>query len=178
MRRFLSALALVAFAAAPALADPKSDLMAAMGQFAKSTSYHVSASGKGTGMEADMMLPSKMHITAGPMEMIKIDATTWVKLNGKWQKFAFPGMDQMTAGLTGAVATARSAPDDMVVTDLGMKSPEGTPLHAYAITNKAGKSPSTLFIDGSGRLVRVEGTDGMVVKFSKFNDVAPIEPPL
>jgi hypothetical protein len=67
MRRFFGTLALVAFAAAPALADPKSDLLASMGQFSKTTSFHVTAIGKGQTMEADMVLPSKMHMTAGPI---------------------------------------------------------------------------------------------------------------
>lgn len=178
MRRFLCALALVAFAVAPALADPKSDLLASMGQFARANSYHITASGMGRTMEADMALPGKMHMMAGPMEMIKIDQNMWVKLNGSWQKLNLPNMDQFTAGINNAIATAHSAPDDLVVTDLGMKSPEGTPLHAYTITNKAGKSPSTVYLDGSGTLVRVEGIDGTVVKFSRFNAIDPIVAPM
>jgi hypothetical protein len=177
MKRLLCALALVAFAAAPALADPKSDLVTAMLQFNKATSYHIAATGKGRTMEADMMLPSKMHVYVGPMEMIKIDSTMWVKVNGSWQKLTMPGADQMTATLNNAAAIAHTAPDDLVVTDLGMKSPAGVPLHAYTVSNKAGNSPSTVYLDASGLLVRVESTDGTVVTFSKFNAVPPIDPP-
>jgi hypothetical protein len=180
MRRFLCALALVAFGAAPALADPKSDLMAAMAQFGKASSYHITALAKGRTMEADMALPAKMHIYSGPMEMIKIDQIVWVKAGSNWQKInmaALPGADQITNAFNGAIATAHSAADDVTVTDLGMKSPEGAPLHAYTVTNKAGKSPSTVFLDAGGALVRVENTDGTVVKFSRFNAIDPIVPP-
>ena len=180
MRRFLCALALVAFGAAPALADPKSDLIAAMAQFGKANSYHITAVAKGRTMEADMALPAKMHVYSGPMEMIKIDQTMWIKAGSNWQKLnlaALPGGDQIMGAFNGAIATAHTAPDDMVVSDLGMKSPEGAPLHAYSITNKAGKSPSTVFLDGSGALVRVESTDGTVVKFSRYNAIDPIVPP-
>jgi hypothetical protein len=178
MKRFLCALALVVFAAAPALADPKSDLMRSMTQFGNAGSYHITASGKGQTVDIDMVQPGKMHVVAGPMEMIKIDSSTWMKMNGKWQKFAMPGMDQMTAGINNAIATAQGKQDDLVVTDLGMKSPDGVPLHAYTVTNKAGQSPSTVYVNASGVLVRVDNTDGGVVTFSKFNAVPPIEPPI
>ena len=177
IRRFLCGVALVAFAAAPALADPKSDLMA---QFGKASSYHITALAQGRTMEADMALPGKMHVYSGPMEMIKIDQTMWVKAGSNWQKLnlsAMPGSEQMMGAFNNAIATAHSAPDDLVVTDLGMKSPEGAPLHAYTITNKAGKSPSTVYLDGGGALERVESIDGTVVKFSRNNAIDPIVPP-
>jgi hypothetical protein len=127
-----------------------------------------------------MALPSKMHMTSAQFEMIKIDATTWIKIGGQWRQFAMPGMDQMTGPLTGAIAaTHYDNPDDLVVSDLGMKSPAsgGAPLHAYSVTNKAGKSPATIFLDG-GRVVEVDNTDGTCVQFSKFNVPVDIEPPI
>ena len=178
MKRLLCALALVAFSAAPALADPKSDVMAAMMQFAKATTYHMSISGHGQTMDADIQPPSKMHMMSTQFEMIKIDATTWMKVGGKWQKFTMPGMDQMMGSVNGAIATAHASPDDVTVTDLGMKKAAGggDPLHAYSVTNKAGKSPATIFLDGS-RLVEVDSPDGSAVRFSKFNVPVDIEPP-
>jgi hypothetical protein len=180
MRRMLCALILVAFAAAPALADPKSDLMAAMLQFGKMTSYHITATDRGSTIEADMALPAKMHVTMGPVEMIKIDSTTWVKMNGSWRQFAFPGMEQLTSSITNAVgyASGKYGSGDMIVTDLGMKSPEGVPLHAYTVTDKAGRSPATLYLDSASKLVRVDTPDGGVVRFSKFDAIDPIVPPV
>lgn len=179
MKRLLCALVLVVFGASPALADPKSDVMAAMAGFAKASSYHVSVVGKLGGIEGDMALPSKMHITSAQFEMIKIDSATWIKIGGKWRQLQIPGMDRMTAGISGAIHTARGKEDDMVVTDLGMKAPAagGPPLHAYGVTNKAGKSPATIFLDG-GTLTEVDGSDGTAVKFSKFNVPVDISPPI
>lgn len=178
MKRFLATLALLAFAAAPALADPKSDLMAAMVTFGKFTSYHMSVAAKGRTMEADFVVPGKMHMTSAQFEVITIDKTTWVKMGGKWQQFAFPGMDQVMGNVKSSIAAAHPN-DQTTVTDLGMKVPAsgGPPLHAYSVSNEAGKSPATVFIDGSGRFVEVDNTDGTTVRFSKFNDPADISPP-
>ena len=179
MKRLLCALALVAFGAAPALADPKSDLMASMIGLGKASSYHVSVISKRGSIEGDIALPSKMHITSPQFEMIKIDQTTWVKIGGQWRQFALPGMEQITAGITGAIETARGKQDDLVVTDLGMKVPAGGggPMHAYSMTNKAGKSPATAFVDG-GTLTEIDNADGTAMKFSKFNVPVDISPPM
>lgn len=180
MKRLLCALALVVFAAAPASADPKSDLMAAMIGFAKATTFHMEVSAKRGTLEADMALPGKMHVSSAQFEMIKIDTTTWIKVGGQWRQFAMPGMEQMTGALTNAIAAAHyENPDDLVVTDLGMKTPAagGSPLHAYSVTNKAGKSPATIFLDG-GRLVEIDSADGNSVKFSKFDVPVDIQPPM
>jgi hypothetical protein len=178
MKRLLFALALVAFGAAPALADPKSDVMAVMANFAKATSYHMSVTGKLGTIEGDMALPGKMHIMSPQFEMIKIDTTSWVKVGGVWRQFNMPGMEQMTAIVTETMATARGKVEDLAVMDLGMKVPAGggRPLHAYSITNNSGKSPSTIFADGS-TLVEVDAPDGTAVKFSKFNVPVDISPP-
>jgi hypothetical protein len=85
----------------------------------------------------------------------------------------------MMGGMSGLIDTARGKADDMVVTDLGMKVPSGGggPLHAYSVTNKAGKSPSTIFLDG-GTLTEIDGSDGTALKFSKFNVPVDISPPM
>jgi hypothetical protein len=178
MKRLLCALGLVVFAVAPALADPKSDLMAAMLQFGKATTYHMDVSAKGHTMAADMALPNKMHMMTPEFEMIKIDSTTWMKIGGKWRQFTVPGMDQITGVFNNAIATAHGAPEDLVVSDLGMKSPAGGggPLHAYQVTNKSGKTPSTIFLDDN-TLVEVDTIDGTFVKFSKYNVPVDITPP-
>jgi hypothetical protein len=178
MKHVLATLALLAFAAAPALADPKSDLMMVMMQFGKATSYHMSVAGKGQTMEADIVTPGKMHMTSAQFEMIRIGTTTWLKMGGKWQQLNVPGMDQMMGSVNSTIANTHPT-DQWVVTDLGMKVPTsgGPPLHAYTVTNEAGKSPATMFVDG-GRLVEIDNTDGMTVRFSKFNDPIDISPPM
>jgi len=65
------------------------------------------------------------------------------------------------------------------VTDLGMKTPlsGGPPLHAYSMTNKAGKSPATMFVDG-GVLKEIDNTDGSSVIISKIGAPVDISPPM
>jgi hypothetical protein len=60
-----------------------------------------------------------------------------------------------------------------------MKTPAtgGSALHAYSVTNKAGKSPATIFLSG-GRLAEVDSADGNSVTFSNFNVPVDIEPPM
>jgi hypothetical protein len=179
MKRFLCTLALFAFAAAPALADPKSDIMAAMINLQKAGTYHITFNGKNNQvMNADFALPAKMHMYSPQMEMIKIDQTVWIKAGGQWRQMNIPGMEQLTGNFTGAIEMARGQANDLVVTDLGMKTPVsgGAPLHAYTMTNKAGKSPATVFLDG-GVLKEVDNTDGSSVVFSKIGAPVDISPP-
>ena len=177
MNRLLLALALTLTAAAPALADPTADVKNAMISFANAKSFHVSADDAGKNVEADIVPPAKAHFVAGPFELITISGTTWVKAGGSWHQFAIPGIDRITVFVTGAIDTVRNPPADMVVTDLGTKSIDGATLHGYTIANKAGASPRTIYLDGSGNLARVESSSGGVVRFSKFNAPLDISPP-
>jgi hypothetical protein len=178
MKRLLAVAILTALAAAPALADPKADLLAAMSQLSKAASYHATAVSRGQTVEFDSAnAGTKMRVATGPMEMIKIDQTMWVKMNGSWRKMTIPGAENMTAAIDRALATVRNSKDDAVITDLGMKSPDGAPLHAYGVTNKSGTSPSTVYLDGGGTLARIDTTDGTVIKFSKYNAIEPIVAP-
>jgi uncharacterized protein YaiE (UPF0345 family) len=176
LKRLLCALALVVFAAAPALADPKADVANAFILFGKASSYHISAAAKGRAVEVDTEKPDKMHVVSGPMELVKIGTTTWVKAGGSWQQFNFPGLDQITSAYSGALNVVQSPQDDVTVTDLGTKTIDGTPLHAYSIVQKSGSA--TVYIDnGSGYPVRVVTADGSSVTFSKFNTAGPITAP-
>lgn len=179
MKRLLCAIALVAFTAAPALADPKSDVLAAFIQFGKATSYHIDVAAKRGSVEADMAPPGKMHIISPQFEMIKIDTMTYMKIGGQWRQMSMPGMEAMTGAVTSTMSMTKGDPDDFTVTDLGMKSLNsgGSPLHAYSVTNKAGKSPATIFIDG-GKVVEIDNTDGTSVKISKYNVPVDIQPPM
>jgi hypothetical protein len=178
MKRLLCALALFAFATAPALADPKSDIMAAMINLQKAGTYHMTINMKNQKMEADMALPSKMHMVMAQMEMIKIDSTMWIKIGGQWRQMNIPNADQLTATISGAMDAAKGSPDDLVVTDLGVKTPAsgGAPMHAYSMMNKAGKSPATVFLDGSV-VKEIDTNDGTSMVISKIGVPVDISPP-
>jgi len=115
MNRILVALALTLTVAAPALADPASDVKNAMLAFAGAKSFHVSADAGGRNVEADIVPPARAHFVAGQFEMITISGTTWVKAGGSWHQFTIPGMDQITVFVNGAIDSVRNPPTDMVV---------------------------------------------------------------
>jgi hypothetical protein len=177
MKRLLLALALALAAYAPALADPASDVRGAMLALAKATSFHISATAGGQDVEADFLPPAKAHFVAGPVEVITVAGTTWVKLGGSWRQFTVPGMDRITGFVQGTIDTLRNPPDDLVVNDLGMKSVDGTTLHAYTVASKSGGYTNTVYLDRSGLLARIDAPNASVVRFSKFNAPLTIDPP-
>jgi hypothetical protein len=179
MKRLLCALALVAVTTAPVLASPQSDVEGAMIGLGTAKSYHISVTGKGRTADIDMVKPGKMHLTAGPMEMIKIDNTSYMKLNGTWQKFAIPGVsDQITSMYEGAIKNATSHPDELVVTDVGNTVVDGVPLHGYTVKTKNQATPFTTYLDSKGLPVRMDAADGTVIHFSKINEPIAIDAPM
>jgi hypothetical protein len=71
--------------------------------------------------------------------------------------------------------------DDMIVTDLGPKTVDGTVLHAYGVKNAGSAKNAVVYIDASGLPARIENTDSEglnVVKFSNFNGPITIEAPV
>jgi outer membrane lipoprotein-sorting protein len=180
MKRLLCALALVVFSAAPALADPKSDVTGAMVTLGTAKSYHVMVNSHGQTGDIDMVKPDKMHVVFGPMEMIKIANASYMKMNGSWQKFSMPGVSERLTGMyEGVLKNATSHVDDLIVTDLGNKVVDGVPLHAYTLKNKDSTvAPSTVYLDGKGMPVRMDTSDGTVVHFSKINDPITIDAPM
>jgi outer membrane lipoprotein-sorting protein len=180
MKRLLCALALVAFSVAPALADPKSDVTGAMVTLESAKSYHVTVNSHGQTGDIDMVKPDKMHVVFGPMEMIKIANTSYMKMNGSWQRFAIPGVSERLTGMyEGVLKNATSHVDDLIVTDLGNKVVDGVPLHGYTLKNKDSTvAPSTVYLDGKGMPVRMDTNENTVVHFSKINEPIAIDAPM
>jgi hypothetical protein len=179
MKRLLFALALVGATAAPALADPTADLSRAMMNLGAAKSYHVEVTAKGMSMEIDAMPPARMHMTGGPMEVIKIDNDTYVKMGETWRKFNFPGIEQVAGMYKGAIDTASHPTADMVVTDLGPKNIDGIALHAYTMTDKEHpKASATFYLDGGGNLARIQPTEGGIIKITKINVPVTIVAPI
>jgi hypothetical protein len=181
VNRFLAIVALVALTAAPALADPTSDLKNAMIALASAKSYHLSlTTAGGHTAEGDVVNPGRVHLIAGPMDVIVIDKTTYVKIQGAWHQFAMPGMDRMM-GPVAMVQNFAKSHDDMIVTDLGPKTVDGTLLHAYSVKNAGSAKNAVIYLDAAGLPARIENTDSEglnVVKFSNFNGPISIDPPV
>ncbi len=182
MKHLVAIVALVIASALPALADPQSDVVNAMTAFGKLTSYHIDATaGKDRSMSADVVNPGRMHVTAGPAEMIQIDGTTYVKFGGSWRQFAIPGMERIFSPVTYTQKLAAHKAD-VTVTDLGTKVVAGAPLHAYLVKSGSVDRPATVYLDGTGALTRVETVDGTgnldVITFSNFNGPISIVAPI
>jgi hypothetical protein len=124
-----------------------------------------------------MIPPTKAHFVAGPVELITIDGTTWMKFGGGWHQFTVPGMDRITGFVQGTIDTMRNPPDDLAVTDLGMKTVDGVPLHAYAVATKTAGGQGTLYLDRSGMIARIDNPSAGVIRFSKYNAPLIVQPP-
>ncbi len=184
MKRLLMLVALVAATATTARADATGDLKNAMINLSKASAFHVTASIQGHTVEGDIVKPNKMHVTAGPMEMIVIDKTTYIKMQGTWHQFPMPGADRMTAPLAYAqdfAEKARTNPN-INVSDLGMKTVDGTAYHAYLVKDSDGSgSATTVYVDANGYPARMDVTDTrgtQTVTFSNFNGPITIDAPI
>jgi len=175
MRRLLATFFILGASVTSALADPTDDVRKALVNFAGVSSYHLTFESKAQKGEADFVKPDKMHMTAGPAEVITIADGTYVKVLGNWMKLPRP-MPQMQNAMLGYVRDLSSKPQDVTVDDLGPKSVDGASYHAYTVTPKGGK-PATVYIDGAGLLVRVDADEGSV-KLSNFNAPVNIEAPI
>jgi hypothetical protein len=179
MKRLLFALALVAATAVPALADPTADLSHAMQNLGRATSYHIQFTAKGMSLDIDAMPPQKMHMTGGPMEVVKIDNDTYVKMGETWRKFNIPGIEQMTGMYKTTIDAASHPTADMIVTDLGPKVVDGVPLHGYTWTDKEHpKASATFYLDGGGNISRIQPTEGGVIRITKINAPMTIVAPI
>jgi hypothetical protein len=181
VNRLLATVALVALAFAPAMADPTGDVKGALIALAGASSYHVTmTTASGQTVTADFVKPAKIHVVAGPMELIEIGTTTYVKMSSTWHQFSFPGIEHMMGPLSNAQQLVKSH-DDIVVTDLGPKSVDGTVLHAYGVKPGSSAKAVTMYLDASGSLVRIDaaGPGGTnVVRFSNVNVPVTIDAPV
>jgi outer membrane lipoprotein-sorting protein len=184
VKRLLALVVLIAATTVAALADPTNDLKNAMINLSKASAYHMTASIGGHAIEGDVVKPNKMHITAGPMEMIIIDKTSYFKMQGTWHQFSAPGMDRMTAPMTYAQDFAEKAKSNpnINVSDLGMKTVDGAAYHAYLIKDSDGSgSATTVYVDGNGYPARMDVVDShgtQTVTFSNFNGAITIDAPI
>jgi hypothetical protein len=173
LNRFLASVVLVMATATPAFADANSDIQGAMIAFTKLSSYHMEMStARSATIVADFVSPGRYHVISAGTESIVIGPTMYLKLNGKWQKLA-GNMPTMT----GFTKTLTSHPRGMVATDLGPRVVGGATLHAYKVQDTATHKSDMVYLDGRGRIVRMEaGTTIMTV--SRFNAPVSIQAPI
>ena len=171
----LSAVVFIAGSALPARADATSDVDNALLTTFKQSSYHMHMTTQnGDTIDGDMVPPDRMQMTIKQGEVIVISGTTYLKLNGTWQKF--PGVNPMMTR-TDVLRGLQANKGKYTVDDLGMKLVGGVPLRAYRTTDLATKKTTLLYVDGDHRIVRIE-TGGDVMEFTRFGENVSITAPM
>ncbi len=177
MTRFASAFlsfALVCSAAAPAFADAQSDLTRAIAATEAVKSYHMSMTGRRLQFQGDVIPPSTMHVTMGGMEIINVNGKMYMRQGSAgWQMLRGGGgfTDSDVLGMMKAHRLQYHA------TDIGMKNAGGQSLHAYRVDNQKTGHPETVYLDGSGKIVRIE-SQSVTVLFSNFGAPVHIAAPI
>jgi len=174
LNRCLAIIVLVAATAGPTFADASSDLKNAMIGFMKLTSYHMDMTfTHGAPVSADVVNPGSFHTFSAKNESIVVNKVMYVKLNGAWRKFPF-NTASMQPDFTKTLAAHHG---DIAATDLGPRIVGGAALHAYGVKNATTHKTETVFLDGGGRIARIEaGT--VVMKISKYNVPMTIKAPI
>jgi hypothetical protein len=158
-----------------ALADGTSVLKNALVTTMKLPSYHMTmvTPVQGT-VEADVINPGRMHMTMKGAEIIVVGQTMYMKQGGAWRKY--PGVDVMQTQTDPFKKLAAEA-GTYTVADVGMKVVGGVPMHAYRSTSLKNHNVATLYVDGGGRIVRME-TGTTVMTMSKFGEAVSIVAPM
>lgn len=174
MRYALAAMALTALTTPPARADVPAALASAVAATQQATSFHVSITAATGNTEADIVEPDRIHSVSAKSELIAIGPTLYVKIGGAWRQI--PGGGTQLAPMNVARQIASHLPD-ITATDLGMKTVDGQTLHDFHTNDPKLKQTSTVYIDGSGRIVRVD-TGTTIVRLTKFNESVTISAPM
>jgi hypothetical protein len=179
MRPIVVVVLLIIASALPAIAGPVDDVKRCMLAMQALHSYHMSSAIGGESFETDVVKPGRMHMRSARMEAIMLPGMTYMKMGGKWTKFANTGSRSFAADID--KANAYVAAGNFSATDLGIKIVNGTPLHAYSVTLKSSSSPFTLYVGAHDLPRRMEftSTSGtLAATFSEFNAPMTITAPM
>lgn len=177
MIRFVSAVTSAALAwsiAVPAFADASADLNTAIDRTMATHSYHlVMVTAHGT-FAGDYVYPSTTHMTMAGVEVINVNGKMYMRQgSGSWQ--TLPGESGMSD--SDALQTLKLHRQDYRASDLGMQSVDGQSLHAYHVDDLKTGRPQTVYVDGGGRIVRVDASK-VSIRFSHFGEPAHIVAPI
>lgn len=133
MRTFMFvAMAAIAAAATPALADCKSDLDAIF-KAQLATPYRTEMTIKGPSqpmtVTAEVIYPDSFHMKAAQMETIMVKKKAWMKMGGTWQAMPAEAAAQFSAMINSGISKGVAAVKD--VQCLGTQSYEGGSYDAY-----------------------------------------------
>jgi hypothetical protein len=167
--------------AAPATADPTSDL-ASMGQaFAGVHSFHADIVSPKATISMDVIQPDKFHMTMnGKMQMIKIAGDMWVNMGGTWQHLPMAGAAvQRPLDMARNAGMQEKSAGDYTITDEGPAMLNGMLTHKYHMVSKSSGQVVDMWTAKSLPVqVQVPESDGTTtIKYSEYNSVPDITPP-
>ena len=173
--RLLLAGVFAASLGAPALADIPAALKNAEIKTQSLHSYHITMVSPNSTVQGDVINPGRYHMRMPEGEAIIIGDTMYMRMsvNGPWQKSTGMG----TAFSQQDVLHSFAAEHEVTVSDLGDRAVGGTHMHAYLVTNTAKHMTSTVFVDGQGRIARME-VGNMVMTLSRFGEAVSISAPM
>jgi hypothetical protein len=176
-RSYLAAIWMVAtvlFAAYAASADVSPAVTNAIVLMSKLPSYHMSMTTPEGPAETDVSNPGKMHTVMKAGEMYMIGPTMYMKIGGKWTKFA----NSNSNSDSDVLARYHKFASNYSSQDLGMRTVASGSFHAYAIHDTTHPNlKNTIYLDGSGRIARMD-IDAQVVTFSRFGVPVSIQAPM
>ncbi len=167
--------------AAPASADATSDMVAMAQTFAAVQSFHADiTTPKGITMSMDMIKPDKFHVTMNGMQVIEIGSDMWMNMTGSWQHMNMGGaMIQRPMDMARNAGMHGNAPSDYQITDLGPAMLDGIPAHKYHMAGKTGDAVDMWVSKNLPLQVQATGKKGTAtIKYSQYNSVPPITPPV
>jgi hypothetical protein len=176
-RLYLAAIWMVAtglLAAQAASADVSPAVTNAIVLMSKLPSYHMSMTTPEGPAETDVSNPGKMHTVMKAGEMYVIGPTMYMKIGGKWTKFA-----NSSSNSSGDVlARYHKFASNYSSQDLGMRTVPSGAFHAYAIHDTTHPNvKNTIYLDSSGRIARMD-IDAQIVTFSRFGQPVSIQAPM
>ncbi len=182
----LSILVVIGFVR-PASADLNGPLENAMMTMMKGGSYHfdmtsvIGGSTETNSGDVASLSPLRMRATMtspqmGTMEMILLPSAGYMKMgSGAWQKL--PGASAIGFSQMDVASMMAKDRAQLTVVDLGMQLKDGAMLHAYRVTDSARKITETVYLDGAGRIARLEAPR-LVMRFSKYGEPVNIAAPI
>lgn len=186
MRFLRSAVLLLACAAMtlPAAANPTADMVAMGRAFAAAKSWHADMhTSDGRVITVDAVLPDKYHETVGPMEVIFLGTTGYVKQGGKWMKLPMqiPAMRQAISMANPSGTYDPSKQTDYTIAYVGPDKINGAAANHYRITSKSGKPPVDMWVGADhlpARIMTQSERGPVTIDYSQWNAVPDITAPI
>ncbi|HEV3152836.1 MAG TPA: hypothetical protein VGZ02_03420 [Candidatus Baltobacteraceae bacterium] len=190
MRTCIATLTLLAlaFAAAPAFADPVGDLNQALHAFSQIKSVHTDVTSPGGEASIDQIGAHKMRYSATimgrQMQVVRINADSWVNVGGHWthDNYGQNPMFTQIGAAQNAIMHQKNVGDGYIVTNAGTVTVNGVSGTKYHLVDKDNHERAADVIIGPNHLplqliFDTKSGEGATATYSQYNSVADFGPP-